>query len=113
MRAHVSAVVVEKFVIDRKDMAVFVDGGADFVLLLARVIGGNQMFATVLDPFDGFTEFQRRRADQNVFRINFAAHAEAAADMTLEQLNGFPFPPKHLRQRIAVPVRHFRRAVHF
>ncbi len=82
-------------------------------LLLARMIGGDQMFAPVLDPFDRSAEFQRGGADQNVFRINFAADAEAAADMTLEKLDGVAFPSKHLRQCVAIPVRHFGGAMHF
>ena len=113
VRAHVSAVVVEKFVIDCKDLAVRIDGRADLVVLLARVIGRDQMFAPVLDPFDRPAEFQRGGANQNVLRINLAADAEAAADMAFEQLDGFAFSPKHLRERIAVPMRHFGGAVHF
>src|SRR6185437_155970 len=113
VRAHVSAIVVEKFVIDCKNFAIFVDGGTDFVVLLARMIGRDQMFAPVLDPFYRTSECQRGRAHQNIFRIDFAAHAETAADVTLEQLNGFTFAPKHFRQRVAIPVRHFGGAVHF
>ena len=41
VRAHVSAVVVEKFVIDCKDLAARIDSRADLVVLLARVIGRN------------------------------------------------------------------------
>ncbi len=113
MRAHVSAVVVEKFIIDCKDMAVPVDGRAHLVVLLARVIGRDQMLAPVLDPFDRTAEFQRGRADQHVFRINFAADAEAATDMALVELDGFGCAAKHLRQRVAIPVRHLGGAVQF
>ena len=49
--AHIGALVVEIDVVDGEDDAVVVDRGADLVQLLARVIGGDQMLAPVLDPF--------------------------------------------------------------
>ena len=52
VRAHVGAVVVEELVVDAEDAAVFVDRRPDLVALLARVIGGDQVLAPVLDPFD-------------------------------------------------------------
>ena len=52
MRAHIGAVIVEKFVLDTKDVALHIDGGADAMMLFARMIGGDQVLAPVLDPFD-------------------------------------------------------------
>src|SRR5215471_5329521 len=75
------------------------------------MIGGNQMLAAVFDPFDRPAELESGQADQNVFRIEFPADAEAAADMALVELNGFFVPSQHLRDGIAIPVRHFSRAV--
>ncbi len=49
--AHISALVVEIAIVDGEDDAVVVDRGADLVQLLARMIGGDQMLAAVLDPF--------------------------------------------------------------
>ncbi len=54
MRAHVGAIVVKELVVDPENVAIFVDRGPDLMTLLARVIGGNQVFAPVLDPFNGF-----------------------------------------------------------
>ena len=88
VRAHVGAVVVEEFVVDAEDAALCIDGGAHAMLLLARMVGGDQMLAPILDPFDRAAEFQRGGADQNIFRIEFAANAEAAADMALVKLHG-------------------------
>ena len=113
VRAHIGAVVVEEFVVDAEDAAVFVDRRLDFMALLARVIGGDQVFTTILYPFDWLVKFQRGRADQHVFRIHLAADAEAAADMALKQLNALGFSPEHERQPVAVPVRHLGGAVHF
>ena len=60
--AHIGALVVEIAVVDGEDDAVLVDRGADPVQLLARVIGGDQMLAPVLDPFHRPVEsFWRRR----------------------------------------------------
>ena len=57
------------------------------VALLARMVGGDQMLAPVLDPFHRPAEPHRRDADQHVLRIEFAADAEAAADMAFEQMD--------------------------
>ena len=71
----------------REDAALGVDRGADLVPLLARVIGGDQMLAPVLDPFHRPAEPQRGEADQHVLGIKLAANAEAAADMPFEQMH--------------------------
>ena len=113
VRAHIGAVVVEELIVDAEDAAFCVDGGADVMVLLARMIGGDQMLAAVLDPFDRPAEFQRGGADQHVFGIDFAADAEAAADMAFVELNGFRRAAQHLRDWIAIPVRHLGGAVHF
>ena len=57
MRAHICAIVVKKFVVDAKDAALCINGGAHVMMLLARVISGNQVFPPVLDPFDRALEF--------------------------------------------------------
>ena len=71
----------------REDVAVLVDRGAQLVALLARMVGGDEMLVPVLDPFDRPAEPQRGEADQHVLGIELAAHAEAAADMALEQMD--------------------------
>ena len=40
------------------------------------------------------------------FGINFATNAEPAADVTFVELNEILFPPQHVRDSIAIPVRH-------
>ena len=113
VRAHIGAVVVKEFVVDAENAALRVDGGADAVDLLARMIGGDQMLAPVLDPLDRRLEDERGGADQHVLGIDFAADAEAAADMALIKLHGVARPSQHLRQRVAVPMRHLGGAMHF
>ena len=76
MGAHIGAIIVEKLVLDSEDAALRIDGGADVVALFARMIGGDQMLAPVLDPFDRSPKRQGRRADENIFGIDFAANTE-------------------------------------
>ena len=109
--AHVAALVVEEFVVDGENVALRVDRGADLVVLLARVIGGDQVLAPVLDPFHRPVEPQRGEADQHVLGIKLAANAEAAADMALEQMHARGIAAQHAGDIVAVPVRHLGCAV--
>ena len=81
--AHVGAVVVMDHVVDGEDFALVGAGGPDVMVLVARMIGGDQMLAAVLDPFHRPLEAHRRDADQDVLGIDLAADAEAAADVRL------------------------------
>jgi hypothetical protein len=63
--------------------------------------------------FTGTAEPQRGEANENVFRINLAAHAEAAADMTFMQVHFRRLAAEHARQAVAVPMRHLGGAVQF
>jgi hypothetical protein len=52
------------------------------------MIGGEQMFAAILDPLHRPAGEARRERDQEVLRIEFAARAEAAADVVLHHADG-------------------------
>ncbi len=91
----------------------FVDRGADLVQLLARVIGGDQMLAPVLDPFHRAIELFGGDADQNVLGIKLAADAEAAADMGLVNMHRTRRDAEHARQQFLIAVRHLGGAVQF
>ena len=88
-----------------------VDRGADLVPLLARVIGGDQMLAPVLDPFHRPAEPQRGEADQYVLGIKLAANTEAAADMPFEQMHTGGIATQHAGDVVAIPVRDLGGAV--
>ena len=103
---------MEELIVDAENAAVFVDRRFDLVALLARMVGGDQVFAPVFNPFDRLLEVQRRGADQHVFRVHFAADAETAADVALMELNLVGRAPEHQRETIPVPVRDFGGAVH-
>ena len=53
VRAHISALIVQEFAVDREQLAIAIDRGADTIVLLAGMIGRDQMLATILDPFPG------------------------------------------------------------
>ena len=53
--------------------------------LLARVVRGHEVLGAILDPLHGAAEPLRRERDQDVLGIELAAHAEAAADVDLDE----------------------------
>src|SRR5262249_30388934 len=95
MSTHISAVIVEEFVLDTEYAPPSIDRGAHTMMLFARMVGGDQMLAAVLDPLYWTFEIQRGGANQNVFRIDFPANAEPTADVTFIQLHGFLRAAQH------------------
>ena len=81
--------------------------------LLARMIGGDQMLAPVLDPFHRAAEPHGGDADQHVLGIELAADAEAAADVRLVHMHRRRRRLEHAREQFAVAVRHLGGAVQF
>ena len=60
--AHIGAVVVKDHVVDGEDFAVVGDGRAHLMMLVARMIGGDEMLAAILDPFHRPLELHRSDA---------------------------------------------------
>jgi hypothetical protein len=98
-------------VVDGEDFAVVRHRRPDVVVLMARVVGGDQMLAPVLDPLHRAIEPHRCDTDQHVFGIKLAADAEAAADVRLVALHRRRRALEHSRQKLLVPVRHLGGAV--
>jgi len=69
------------------------------------MVGGKQMLAPILDPFDRSAQLHRREADQHILRVELAAHAEAATDMDLVQMQRARAALEHAAQGIAGAVR--------
>ena len=69
---------------------------------LARVIGRHQMLAAILDPFDRAADMARRERDEKILGIELAAHAEAAADVELNHVDGMLGKPQHGREHATV-----------
>ena len=113
VRAHVGALVVKEFVVDGEDAAFGLDGRPDAMELLARMVGGDQVLAAVLDPFHRPAEPERRGAHQNILGIELAADAEAAADMALVEMHPRRRKPEHAGDLVAIPMRHLGRAMQF
>ena len=85
--AHIGALVVKEFVVDAEDTAVGVYRRPDTMELLARMIGGDEMLAPILDPFHRPAEAERRGADQDILGIELATDAKAAADMAFVEMH--------------------------
>ena len=58
-----------------------VDRDLHVPVLVALLLGGEEVLAPVLDPFDRPAQRQRRRGERAVFGIEAALRAEAAADV--------------------------------
>src|SRR5215467_5497032 len=111
--AHIGALVVEVAIINGEDPSLIVDGSAQAVELLARMIGGHQMLAAVLDPFHRPVESHRRDTDQHIFRIELAADAEASADVGFVYVDRGRRAFEHPREQLAIAVRHLGGAMQF
>ena len=108
---HVGALVGKDLVVEPEDEAARIDGGADAVHLVARVVEREQVLAPVLDPLDRPAEPGRGDADQHVLRVELAPHTEPAADMALEELQIVAPEAQHGGDGVAVVVRHLGGAV--
>ena len=75
------AAIDEIIVADRENMAVIVKADLDIVPLVARMRRAHQMLATVLDPAHRAAEAVREEGDQEVFGVDMALAAKAAADV--------------------------------
>ena len=68
----------------------------------ARVIGRHQVLAAILDPFDRAADMAGRERDEKILGIELAAHAEAAADIELDHVDGLLGKPQHGREHATV-----------
>ena len=68
------------------------------------MIGRQQMLATVLDPAHRAFEPPRCKRNQEVFRIKFAAHAEATAHVAFDHFNRLLGQAEHAGKDTAVVI---------
>ena len=85
--AHVGAHVVVDGAAQRQDGAVARAGDLDVGRGLARVVHRHQILAPVLGPLHRAVDEARRERDQEIFRVELAARAVAAADVVLDHLD--------------------------
>ena len=81
VRAQIGTLIMEITVVDGEYAPVTVHCRAYVMNLLARMIGGDEMLAPILDPFHRPAKTHGCDADENVFRIKLAPDAEAPAHM--------------------------------
>jgi hypothetical protein len=110
--AHIAALVGEDLVLEPEDEAARIDRRAQPVDLIARLVRRHQVLVAVLDPLHRALELQRGMAHEDVLGVELAAHAEAAADMALDEVHHVARPVEHARHLVAVVMRHLRRAAH-
>ncbi len=113
MGAHIGALVEIELILQRQDPPVGIDGDTGAMTLLARVVGGHQMLASVLDPFDRPPEAQRGDRDEEVFGVEFAPDAKSATGIAFLQDHRRRAATERARQRVAVAVRHLGGAEQF
>src|SRR5258707_9885117 len=64
------------------------------------------MLAAILDPFDRTADMARRERDEKILGIELAAHAEAAADIDLDHVDGMLGQSQHGREHATVEEQH-------
>ena len=67
--AQICAEIDRRIAAQSKDRAVARAGNFQLAFRVARVIGREQMFAPIFDPFNRAVELARRKRDQKIFRI--------------------------------------------
>ena len=92
-----------------ENAAVAAAGDFEFALNFARVGGCHQVFAPVFDPFHRTVEPPCGKRNQKIFREEFAARAETAADVGFNRIDGVFGQAEHFCQRRAHEKRHFGR----
>ena len=111
--AHIGALVEIELSSRARIRPVGIERGARVVALLARMVGGHQMLAPVLDPFDRPPQSHRGEADEKILGVELAANPEPAAGIAFLQHHRRRAAAEHARQRVAVAVRHLGRAIQF
>ncbi len=84
---HIGADIDPDISAQTDDRAVTVERDLEIALGLARMRDRHEVLAAVLDPFDRPPVFAGGESDQEVLRIEFAAGAEAAADVVFDVID--------------------------
>ena len=110
--ADVGALIGQRVAAQRADGPVFVAGDFQLAFCLAGMIGGGEMLAAVLDPFDWPAGEAGRERNQKILRVEFTARAEAAADVVFHHPDRALGQVHLLRQNAPVEEGDLGRAVH-
>src|SRR5215469_8225219 len=77
------------------------------------MIGSDEVFAPILDPFHRAAEPERGDTGKHVFGVELAAHPEAAAGMAFVKMHRGGRAAEHARECVSIPMGHFGGAVEF
>ena len=86
--ADVGADVAVDVTTNRQDGAVAPAEKFKLAVEFAGVVAGHHVFAAILDPFHRTIEVTGGERDQEIFRVELAAHAEATADIAFDEVDG-------------------------
>jgi hypothetical protein len=110
--AHVGAHVDPGFAAQRGDRAVALAGDLDFHLHFARVRRDHEVLEAVLGPLERPAQAHRGEGHEVILGREFAALAEAAADVALDQVDALFRQVELVGEDAAVLERHLRRPAH-
>ena len=79
--------IVEEAIADGQDRTIASEGQLDPVDLLARMVRRDQVLETILDPGHRPPGPDRQEWHQEIFGVELASHAEAAANLRLDEVD--------------------------
>jgi len=101
---------VDQAGVERQQPSALVGGRRDRPLLFPRMIDREKVLASILDPLDRAAQTSRQVGDEEVFGIELATRAEAAADVRLREVDPCLVDPEHAGERPAIEVGNLRHA---
>ena len=107
MGTHVGALIVEYLIFNCENTAIAIDGSPDLMVLLTRVVSGDEMLAAIFYPLHRPPHSKRSAANQYVLRVEFTPNAETAANVSFVQMDQLCGAPEHAGDLVAVQVRYF------
>ena len=91
----------------RKDDALAGGGDLEVAVHLARVVGGDEVLAAILDPLDRPADMTRCERNEEVLGIKFAADAKPSADIDFDQVDRVFGHRQHRREDATIEEGHF------
>ena len=110
--AHIGAEIGEGAAAQGEDRAIALAGNFQVAFHVARMIERAEVLAPILGPFDRTPQKPRRKRNEKILGIKFAARAEPAADVVFHHAHRFFRQSHHLRQRAPIGERHLADAFH-
>ena len=92
-----------------EQLAICIDGNLHIPVLVAFHVRCEEVFAPVLDPFDGTAQFLRDQRDQGFFDVVNRLRAEPAAHIGRDHAHLVGFPAQHVDDILLHQERRLRR----